>query len=93
MASIKDVDEPTGEHEFENKLMDIGFMFDAHIQKATRKFTFGDRVIVDVSYVEQEPGAVQVSAYPALHSFLTFVIIIYSLGTMYGLLHLDYVNI
>ena len=45
----------------DEKLIDIGFMFDAHIEKATRNFKFGNNVNVNLSYVEQEPGALQVS--------------------------------
>lgn len=59
----------------DDRLMDVGFMFDAAIEKATRQFDFGDDIKVQVSYVEQEPGALQSGHYvwpaaPALCDYL-----------------------
>lgn len=57
-------------------LLDIGFMFDASVEKVVRNFCYGNRVNLRISCIEQEPGAVQSGHYiwPAAPGLVEYVV-------------------
>lgn len=61
------------EDHHEGLLTDVGFMFDACIEKVTCRFEYGAKISILLSYVQQEPGAMQVRAplhlYPRLSAW------------------------
>lgn len=59
-SSSNCVDRMEDEDHHEGMLTDVGFMFDACIEKVTCRFEYGAKVSILLSYVQQEPGAMQV---------------------------------